>query len=240
MENKPRIDYVIKGISSLLQIGDRVYVGLNSIPGLLGSLMARDYYKKGIRLLGVAEADNPSVDYVTPSTGDPFMSLASPVMITPDSFDLIQKGLIDVIFLGPVQIDKYTNVNLSVIGNYEKPKVRLTGGAATAYVMPLVKKVILWNLKHSKKSLVEKVDFVTGTAWNSDNEVYVVTDLGILHFCRAKKSWEVLAHYDYSSPLEIADNTSFEVKYGSPEVISLNEDEENFINKLDPYSLRIQ
>ncbi|BBG23555.1 hypothetical protein IC006_0839 [Sulfuracidifex tepidarius] len=240
MQNKPRVDYAIKAISSLLHDGNRVYVGLNSLPALLGSLMARDFYHKNLKILGVAEADNPSLESVTASTGDPFMVKSSPVMITADSFDMIQKGLLDVIFLGPVQIDKDTNVNLSVIGDYRQPKVRLTGGAATAYVMPLVKKVILWNLKHSKRSLVEKVDFITGTARYSNNDVFVVTDLGVIRFLRGEDEWEITSVYDFTSIDEIKNNTSFPLRSDQPKVISLSEDEENFISQLDPYSLRLQ
>ncbi len=240
MESKPRVDYVIKAISSLLMDGEKVYVGLNSIPALLGSLMARDFYHKRLRIMGVAEADNPTLDSVTASTGDPFMVKTSPVMITADSFDMIQKGLLDVIFLGPVQIDRYTNVNLSVIGDYASPKVRLTGGAATAYVMPLVKKVILWNLKHSKRSLVEKVDFITGTARDSNNDVFLVTDLGVIRFVRDRDEWEILAKYDYSSVEEITENTGFPLTCRNPQTIYLSDDEEKFIVSLDPFSLRIQ
>lgn len=238
MQSKPRVDYAIKAISSLLHDGERVYIGLNSIPALLGAVMARDFYHKNLKILGVAEADNPTLDSVTASTGDPFMVKSSPVMITADSFDMIQKGLLDVIFLGPVQIDKHTNVNLSVIGDYKSPKVRLTGGAATAYVMPLVKKVILWNLKHSKRSLVDKVDFVTGTARYSNNDVFVVTDLGVIHFLRSRDEWEITSIYDFTSIEEIVNNTSFPLRADQPSVISLSEEEESFISKLDPSSLR--
>ncbi|MEM1629836.1 MAG: CoA-transferase subunit beta, partial [Saccharolobus sp.] len=55
----PIIDYVIKAISTLLDDGELVYIGLNSIPALIGSFMARDLYGKKIRIIGVAEAENP-------------------------------------------------------------------------------------------------------------------------------------------------------------------------------------
>ncbi|MCI2414504.1 MAG: CoA-transferase subunit beta [Candidatus Aramenus sp.] len=233
------IDYVIKAIATKLEDGERVYVGLNSIPALIATFMARDLYGKRIRILGVAEADNPSRVVVSPSTGSPFFVEEAPVMITVDSFDMAQKGLLDVMFLGPVQIDEETNVNLSVIGDYRSPKVRLPGGAATAFIMPLVKKVVLWNLKHSRKSLVKRVDFATGSAKYSNNKVVVVTNLGVLEYDRKEKVWKVTDLYPYSTVEDIVNNTEFEVVPENPKTIELTEDDRKFIEQMDPYNLRL-
>ena len=234
-----QVDYVVKAIALQLENNELVYVGLNSIPALLASFMARDLFGKKIRIIGVAEADNPQNVEISPSTGNPFMVSNTPVLITADAFDLAQKGKLDVMFLGPVQIDKETNVNLSVIGDYYNPKVRLTGGAATAFILPLVKKAILWNLKHSKRSLVEKVDFVTGTAKYSNNKVIVVTNLGVLKYDRGRKVWLVDSVYENTTVEEIVENTGFEVEV-PPNVntIKLEEKEKEFINRLDPHNLR--
>jgi glutaconate CoA-transferase subunit B len=234
-----KIDYIIKAISLKLNDGEKVYVGLNSIPAVIAAFMARDLHNKKIRILGVAEADNPKRIEVSPSTGSPFFIEESPVMITIDSFDLAQKGLLDVMFLGPVQIDEETNVNLSVIGDYSKPKIRLPGGAATAFIMPLVKKVILWNLKHSKRSLVKKVDFVTGSAKFSNNKVIIITNLGVLEYDRKNKIWKITDLYPFSSIKEIQDNTDFPVIAEEPQIIELNEGERQFIKNMDPYGLRL-
>ncbi|EWG06812.1 MAG: Acyl CoA:acetate/3-ketoacid CoA transferase, beta subunit [Candidatus Aramenus sulfurataquae] len=234
------IDYIIKAIATKLENGERVYVGLNSIPALIAAFMARDLYGKRIRILGVAEADNPSRVVVSPSTGSPFFVEEAPVMITVDSFDLAQKGLLDVMFLGPVQIDEETNVNLSVIGDYNSPKVRLPGGAATAFIMPLVKKVVLWNLKHSRRSLVKKVDFATGSAKYSNNKVVVVTNLGVLEYDRKGKVWKVTDLYPYSTVEDVVNNTEFKVIVPEkPKTIELTEDDKKFIEQMDPYNLRL-
>ncbi len=232
------IDQVIKAIALNLESGETVYVGLNSIPAILGAFMARDLYNKKIRILGVAEADNPSNIRITPSTGNPFYVEDTPILPTVESFDLAQKGKLDVMFLGPAQIDEETNVNLSVIGNYFKPKVRLPGGAATAYILPLVKKAILWNLKHSKSTLVKRVDFVTGTAKFSNNKVIVTTNLGVLEYSREDKKWYVKYIYPWSDFNKIKENTGFDVYNAIQGVIDINEEEKKFINSLDPDNLR--
>ncbi|PVU69922.1 CoA-transferase subunit beta [Sulfolobales archaeon SCGC AB-777_K20] len=234
-----QVDLAIKAIALQLKDNELVYIGLNSIPALLGALLARDFYGKKIRIIGVAEADNPKSVTVSPSTGNPFMVTETPVLITADAFDLAQKGKLDVMFLGPVQVDKETNVNLSVIGDYYNPKVRLTGGAATAFILPLAKKGILWNLKHSKRSLVERVDFVTGTAKYSNNEVILVTNLGVLYYDRRKKVWEIKSVYEGIAINDIIANTGFKVVPSNDiEQISITKEEVEFINNLDPYNLR--
>ncbi|AWR97401.1 CoA-transferase subunit beta [Acidianus sulfidivorans JP7] len=233
------IDHVIKAIAMLIQDKESVYIGLNSIPALIGSFMARDFYKKDIKILGVAEAFNPDKIEISPSTGNPFFTQGSIILPTVEAFDLAQKGKLDIMFLGPVQIDEETNVNLSVIGNYESPKVRLPGGAATAYILPLVKKGILWNLKHSRNSLVKKVDFVTGTSKFSNNKIIVVTNLGVLEYCREEKKWYVTYVYPWSNFDIIRENTAFDVYPKVKETIDINEEEKRFIETIDPYGLRL-
>jgi len=233
-----RVDYVVRAIAELLNDGELVYVGLNSGPAILGAFMARDLMKKDIDIVGVAEAFNPKSITLSPSTGDPFFLEGSPVMITVDSFDLAQKGELDVMFLGPAQIDEETNVNLTAIGDYERPKVKLPGGAATAYLMPLVKKMILWNLKHSKRSFVKRVDFVTGSARLSRNSVYVVSDMAVMRYDRSERRWKVIGLYPWSTLDEVKERTEFGVEEENPRVISITEEEKRFIEKLDPYELR--
>ncbi|BCU71224.1 CoA-transferase subunit beta [Stygiolobus caldivivus] len=234
-----QVDYVIKAIALQIEDNELVYVGLNSIPALIGSFMARDLYGKKIKIIGVAEADNPKSVEVSPSTGNPFMVSETPVIITADAFDLAQKGKLDVMFLGPVQIDKEANVNLSVIGDYYNPKVRLTGGAATAFILPLVKKAILWNLKHSKRSLVERVDFITGTAKYAKNNVIIVTNLGVIKLDREKQMWFIDSIYENTTVDDIILNTGFKV-VASPNLkqISLSSSEKEFIRNMDPHNLR--
>ncbi|MEM0374295.1 MAG: CoA-transferase [Sulfolobaceae archaeon] len=232
------LDFMIKGMAELLDDGEIVYIGLNSFLPLISSIMARDYYKKKIRIVGVAEAYNPVSIVLKASTGDPSYAEGTPIFPTYEAFDLAQKGKLDVMFFGPAQIDKETNVNISVIGSYEKPKVRLPGGAATAFLMPLVNKLILWNTKHSRRTLVNKVDFVTGTAKYSQNKVFLVTNKCIMEYDRIKKVWKLVALYPSSTIEEIINETEFQFAVEKPRIIKISESESEFIKNIDPYSLR--
>ncbi|BCU66963.1 hypothetical protein HS7_04000 [Sulfolobales archaeon HS-7] len=209
--NNSFIDGIIFSMAEDIREGEVVYVGLNSIIPLLAAAMARDFLKKDIVIVGVAEALNPLIE-VTPSSGDPRLTESSPILPTIEAFDLVQKGKVDVMFLRPAQIDNDGNLNLTVIGNYAKPKVKLPGGAATAFISPLIKRLFLWTT-NEQKTLVQRVDFITGTVRNSNNEVRVYTESRVL--CFERPGWRQIS--SISSP--------------SPAVT-------NFLDSIDPQGLR--
>jgi glutaconate CoA-transferase subunit B len=72
----------------------------------------------------------------------------------------LQGGWVDVGFLAGSQIDKYGNINTTVIGKYEKPKNRLPGSGGANPIGSLAKRVLIIAL-HNVRTLTEKVDFIT-------------------------------------------------------------------------------
>jgi glutaconate CoA-transferase, subunit B len=72
----------------------------------------------------------------------------------------LQRGLIDVGFLGAAQIDRHGNINTTVVGDYRHPKVRLPGSGGACEITLLARKVFV-IARQSKRSFVERVDFVT-------------------------------------------------------------------------------
>lgn len=77
-------------------------------------------------------------------------------------FDCAGQGRIDVFFLSGGQIDGQGNVNLVSIGDYAHPQVRFPGSFGSAYLYYVVPKVILFRTEHSRRTLVPKVDFISG------------------------------------------------------------------------------
>lgn len=67
----------------------------------------------------------------------------------------------DLTFLGAAQIDGEGCANNSAIGNWHKPKVRLPGGGGGAVMLPTARRSCTWRTEHSKRTLVEKLDFRT-------------------------------------------------------------------------------
>ncbi|HEX2102647.1 MAG TPA: CoA-transferase [Solirubrobacteraceae bacterium] len=100
-------------------------------------------------------------------------------------------GRIDVGFLGAAQIDRFCNINTTVIGAYDDPKVRLPGAGGAPEIAAASREVIV-VVRQSKRSFVEKLDFVTsighgdgsGTRerlnFSGAGPTVVITDLGVL------------------------------------------------------------
>jgi glutaconate CoA-transferase subunit B len=74
---------------------------------------------------------------------------------------MAQKGELDLFFLSGIQIDRAGNINLHVLGNYNDPRVRLPGAYGSAMLYHMARRVILYRTEHTRRTLVEKVDFVT-------------------------------------------------------------------------------
>jgi glutaconate CoA-transferase, subunit B len=88
----------------------------------------------------------------------------------------LQGGRIDVGFLGAAQIDRRGNLNSTVIGDYDHPRVRLPGGGGAPEIATSVRDVFVM-LRHSPRTFVDQLDFVTSVG---DRVRLVVSDLGAL------------------------------------------------------------
>jgi glutaconate CoA-transferase subunit B len=102
---------------------------------------------------------------------------ADSVVAVPEIFNYwLQGGRIDVGFLGAAQIDRFGNLNSTVIGAYESPKVRLPGAGGAPEIARLTKRVIT-IIRQSSRTFVDELDFKTSLG--ADDQV-VITDLGVL------------------------------------------------------------
>jgi glutaconate CoA-transferase subunit B len=118
---------------------------------------------------------------------------ADAVVSVPEMFSYwLQGGRIDLGFLGAAQIDKYANINTTVIGGtYPKPKVRLPGAGGAPEIAASCREVLI-TLRQNKRAFVEKLDFITSLGHGEGagsrealrlpgkGPVAVITDLGIL------------------------------------------------------------
>jgi glutaconate CoA-transferase subunit B len=102
---------------------------------------------------------------------------ADAVVTVPEMFAYwLQGGRIDVGFLGAAQIDRRGNLNSTVIGDYDRPAVRLPGGGGAPEIALGVRDVFVM-LRQSRRAFVERLDFTTSLG---DRVRVVVTDLGVL------------------------------------------------------------
>jgi glutaconate CoA-transferase subunit B len=95
---------------------------------------------------------------------------ADTVVSTPEIFRYwLQGGRIDVGFLGAAQIDRFANINTTVIGSYGKPKTRLPGAGGAPEIASSAKRVLI-ILRHSLRAFVSKLDFVTSMGFGEGGD----------------------------------------------------------------------
>ncbi len=140
-----------------------------------------------------------------------------------DTFLFAQRGFLDCGFIGGAQIDRYGNLNTSVIGGeYRRPKVRLPGSGGANDIISLCKEVIVLTV-HEKRRFVERVDFVTSPGYLEGGEsrrksgllfgrvTRVVTTLGIFGFDPDGKRMRLEALHPGVTKDAVAAETGFEV-----------------------------
>jgi glutaconate CoA-transferase subunit B len=130
-----------------------------------------------------------------PSSTNEMRAADGAVMLTDitDIFLLAQRGYFDYGFLGAAQIDRYGNINTSLIGAPESPKVRLPGSGGANDIISLCHETLVVTT-HEPRRFVERVDFVTSPGYLTGGDAraeagltqggvgYVVTDLALLDF----------------------------------------------------------
>jgi glutaconate CoA-transferase subunit B len=130
-------------------------------------------------------------------------------------FDCAGQGRIDVFFLSGGQIDGEGNVNLVSIGDYERPKVRFPGSFGSAYLYYVVPKVILFRLEHTRRTLVQKVDFISAPGTSPDNvfrpggPVALITSRCLFAFDRGRRRFRLASVHPGHTVAEIDENTGF-------------------------------
>jgi len=117
---------------------------------------------------------------------------ADAVVSVPEVFNYwLQAGRIDTGFLGAAQIDRFANINTTVIGDYDDPKVRLPGAGGAPEIAASCRRVVV-IVRQTPRTFVDRVDFVTSFGFGSGpgererlglrgtGPRAVITDLGIL------------------------------------------------------------
>jgi glutaconate CoA-transferase, subunit B len=131
-------------------------------------------------------------------------------------FDCAGQGRVDVFFLSGGQIDGEANINLVSVGDYEKPKVRFPGSFGSSYLYYVVPRVILFRTEHSRRTLVDKVDFISAPGTSPPNVVRsggpiaLITNRCLFAFDRARKRFALASIHPGHSLEEVIENTGFD------------------------------
>ena len=136
----------------------------------------------------------------------------------------LQGGRISVGFLGGAQLDRFANINSTVIGSYEQPSVRLPGGGGAPEIASACDKIFV-IMPQSRRTFVEKVDFVTSFGFGKGGDdrqrrgittagpTLVITDLAIMRPDSQTKELTVVSLHRGVSREQVLDQTGWPVRF---------------------------
>jgi glutaconate CoA-transferase, subunit B len=200
--------------------GERVcFVGVG--PPNIACNLARRTVAPDLELVYESGVFGAAPERLPLSIGDPSLVTGSTLVCS--QFELfafyLQRGLIDAGFLAGSQIDRFGNLNTTVIGDYGAPKVRLPGSGGACEIAINARKVLVM-MQQSKRSFVERIDFTTSPGhlggvrpkeWLGTGPIAVVTGLGVYWFDRSGEMQLRTLHPGVTLE-EIRKNTGWEMK----------------------------
>ena len=152
---------------------------------------------------------------------------------------LLQRGMVDVGFLGGAQIDQYANINSTVIGDYDRPKVRFPGSGGANDIASHAKRILI-ICRHEKRRFPEKCAYITSPGYidgpdgrknaglvNDRPDVTVVTDMAVMAIDPTTGKLRVVKLMPGVTFEQVQENTGFPLpKVANPEVVNLPTDED--------------
>jgi len=196
--------YIVTNLARFIRPNEITFSGVNSSMPMLACLMAKRAYDWDYIYINVAGGVDPEPSSIPLSSSDPVLAeKTASIFDNEDFYDLCTRGRMDLTFLGAAQIDGEGSANNSVIGDWHSPKVRLPGGGGGAVMLPTAKRACTWRTEHSKRTLVDKLDF--RTSWGGFHGV--VTPIAVFikrDGCLALESW-----HPESSLEEVKERTGF-------------------------------
>ncbi|WP_237078852.1 CoA-transferase subunit beta [Myxococcus xanthus] len=176
-----------------LRDADVVFVGIG-LPNLACNL-ARETHAPGLFMIYESGAVGAIPERLPVSIGDPSLVTDSLAVVgQADIFQcMLQRGLIEVGFLGGAQVDRWGNINTTVIGDYVNPKVRLPGSGGACEIAVHARRLLI-VMRMSRRTFVETCDFVTSPGHRVHGKsraelgmpgggpTRIITDLGVLDF----------------------------------------------------------
>lgn len=207
-----------------LKDGQVVFAGVG-IP-LLAATLAQRLQCPGLTILFEGGVIGAFIEpgKLPPSTNDQRCTTrANMVLGSAEVLLLLQRGYVDVGFMGGAQIDQYGNLNSSYIGDPKKPKTRLPGTGGGNDISSLTNMIVA--MKHEKRRFVENVDFITSPGWLKGKQTRseagllaggmyrVVTDLAVFGFDEKTRRMHPLALNPGVTREEVQENTGFKLEF---------------------------
>jgi glutaconate CoA-transferase subunit B len=224
-------EIMVVSMARLLRDGETVFHGVASPLPMVAILLAKALHAPDLVYLNITGSIDPVPVTLPISTVDPRLLRGTRAIVTlTDLFDLAARGRLDTAFLSGVQIDGRGRINMSVVGDFRWPKVRLPGGAGSAALMPRAKRTILWRTKHDPRVFVERLDFITADG-NVDR---VITPLCV--FKRGQGGLLVESIHPGVEPVQLIGATGFsiELNENTPVTPAPTDEELTTLQRVDP------
>jgi glutaconate CoA-transferase subunit B len=202
--------------------GAVVFVGIG-LPNLACNF-ARATHAPNLTMIYESGAVGAIPDRVPPSIGDPSLVTGSLMVASMSEIFqfFLQNGKIEVGFLGGAQVDKYGNLNTTVVGNYDAPKVRLPGSGGACEIAIFAQRMLV-VMKLNKRAFLEKVDFITSPGMRSlgksrkewgmpgSGPVKIITDKCILEPNAESGEMELSALYPGATVESVQENVGWKL-----------------------------
>jgi glutaconate CoA-transferase subunit B len=208
----------------LLKDGQIVFAGVG-VP-LLAATLAQHLFAPHLTILFEGGTIGPRIvpGQLPPSTNEQRCTRhANMLLPITDVLLLLQRGYVDVGFMGGAQIDRFGNLNSSFIGDADSPRTRLPGTGGGNDIASLANMIVA--MKHERRRFVADVDFITSPGWLKGRRSRaaaglpegglwrVVTDLALLGFDDDRREMQVLALQQGVTREEVQDNTGFKLAF---------------------------
>lgn len=223
--------------SRILEDGSTVVVGTGA--PCAAAMLAQKTHSPNLVILFEAGGVGPILPTMPISVGDS-RTFARAIMASSmsDVMESCQRGLIDYCFLGGAQIDQYGNINSTVIGSFEKPKVRFPGSGGANDLASLCWRTLMIT-PHDRRRFVDKLDFLTTPGYLTGENAReaaglppgtgpykVITNLCVMGFDEKTKRMRVESVHPGVTREQIVENTGFELMWSDQVKISLEPEEQ--------------
>jgi acyl CoA:acetate/3-ketoacid CoA transferase beta subunit len=221
---------------------------------MIAALLAQRTHAPNLLIIFEAGGIGPQVPVLPISVGDcRTFHRAVAASSMHDVLSACQAGYVDYGFLGAAMIDARGNINTTVIGDWERPTVRLPGSGGGNDVGSFCPRTII-IIRQDKRRFVEKVDFITTPGYldgpgareraglpEGTGPYRVITQLGVYGFDPETKKLQLLAVHPGVTVKDIQANSSFEILI--PEQVQTTrpptEEERELLHEIDPTGMAI-
>lgn len=209
--------------ASVLEDKRSVLVG-TGLP-IVAAMLAQKTHAPGLLIIFEAGGIGPLLPELPVSVGESrtyYKGVAASSMH--DVMSLCQAGYVDFAFLGAAQIDMYGNINTTVIGRHDLPKVRLPGSGGANDGGSFAQKLIIIIANQSQRTFVKRVDFLTTPGYldgpgarervglaSGSGPYRVITQLGIFDFEEETKRPRLLSLHPGVRTAEVRENSEFDI-----------------------------